>query len=36
MPLSPLAVGEKLHLRYRVVVFSGKFDVEQCWEEFAK
>lgn len=31
-----LAVGEKLHFRYRVVVFSGKFDAEQCWEEFAK
>jgi len=27
--------GDKLRLRYRVVVYSGKFDVEASWREFA-
>jgi hypothetical protein len=31
-----LAKGGKLKLRYRVVVYSGRFDVQGCWEEFAR
>jgi hypothetical protein len=30
-----LQTGEKLRLRYRVIVYSGKFDVESSWREFA-
>ena len=30
-----LQPGEKLRLRYRVIVYSGKFDVEASWREFA-
>jgi hypothetical protein len=30
-----LQPGEKLRLRYRVIVYSGKFDVESSWREFA-
>ena len=30
-----LQPGERLRLRYRVVVYSGKFDVEASWREFA-
>jgi hypothetical protein len=32
----PMAAGEKLRLRYRVVVYSGEFDVDECWQEFAR
>lgn len=31
-----MAAGEKLRLRYRVVVYSGPFSVEECWKEFAR
>ncbi|MGJ5819161.1 PmoA family protein [Paludibaculum fermentans] len=27
--------GETLRLRYRVVVYDGKIDIESCWQEFA-
>lgn len=27
--------GEKLRLRYRVIVYSGRFDVESSWREFS-
>lgn len=30
-----LRAGESLRLRYRVVVYSGKFDVDESWREFA-
>jgi hypothetical protein len=30
-----LSPGEPLRLRYRVVVYSGKFDVDASWREFA-
>jgi hypothetical protein len=30
-----LKPGEKLRLRYRVIVYSGKFDIESSWREFA-
>jgi len=30
-----LQPGEKLRLRYRVIVYSGRFDVEASWREFA-
>lgn len=30
-----LQPGESLRLRYRVVVYSGKFDIEASWREFA-
>ena len=32
----PMVAGEKLRLRYRVVVYSGQFDVNECWQEFAR
>jgi hypothetical protein len=31
----PLQPGEKLRLRYRVIVYAGKFDVDASWREFA-
>lgn len=31
-----MVAGEKLRLRYRVVVYSGSFDVDRCWQEFAQ
>lgn len=32
----PMAAGEKLRLRYRVVIYSGPFDVDECWKGFAR
>jgi len=31
-----LKPGEHLRLRYRVIAYSGKFDIESSWKEFAE